>query len=125
MVGEADVIRAPPQRIMFALCSPTSRRRRILGPEIVTCVLGMTCYPCLRNIPLEGGRATGFEPAFAECYGGAGQRPPAPKRAQPTQLGAAGDCSPSFFLRISQLGATATNCEPLRIVTQLSPPAQL
>jgi len=47
-------------------------------------------------------------------------RPPAPKAKKPTQLGAAGDRCPSFFLGNSQLGATAVNREPLPIVSQLS-----
>ena len=48
------------------------------------------------------------------------QRPPAPKAKEPTQLGAAGDRCPSFFLGNFQLGATAGNREPLPIVSQLS-----
>jgi hypothetical protein len=48
------------------------------------------------------------------------QRPPALKAKEPTQLGAAGDRCPSFFLGNSQLGATAINREPLPIVSQLS-----
>jgi hypothetical protein len=48
------------------------------------------------------------------------QRPPAPKAKEPTQLGAAGDRCPSFFLGILQFGATAGNREPLPIVSQLS-----
>lgn len=58
-----------------------------------------------------------------ECWSGrldSNQRPPAPKAKEPTQLGAAGDRCPSFFLGNSQLGATAINREPLPIVSQLS-----
>jgi hypothetical protein len=46
--------------------------------------------------------------------------PPAPKAKEPTQLGAAGDCCPSFLLGNSRFGATAGNREPLPIVSQLS-----
>ena len=53
------------------------------------------------------------------------QRPPAPKAKEPTQLGAAGDRCPSFFLGNSQFGATAGNRELLPIVSGLSSKAVL